>query len=171
MAGQDALSTSGAKPTVLLVDDDTAVLRLCRTVLEQGGFSVLAASGSSEALKLCKNHQGAIDILVTDLVLPPPGFSLASGDNEFPHIHGHELALRALRMRKDLRIVLMSGNIDKELEGYGIRKGTLPFIAKPFENHAMVALVRQTLASPPHTPESLLKEKIGGVKGVDEWFD
>jgi len=140
-------------------------------MLEQEGFSVLPATGSSEALKICKNHPGAVDILVTDLVLPPPEFSFASGNNEFPHVHGHELAMRALRMRDNLRIVLMSGNVDKDLAGYGIRKGAVPFISKPFENQAMVDLIRQTLQAPPPTQESLMKEPTGHAKGTDEWFD
>jgi len=158
------------KPTVLLVDDDTVVLALCRTVLEQEGFSVLPATGSSEALKICKIHPGSIDILVADLVLPPPEFSLSSGANEFPHVHGHELAVRALRMRENLRIVLMSGNIDKDLGSYGIRKGSVPFISKPFENQAMIELVRRTLQEPPATQESLMKEPTAQAKGTDEWF-
>src|SRR5574339_581936 len=141
-------------PTVLVVDDDDATLSLCKTLLQQAGCSVLSASGSSEALKLCKGHQGSIDLLVTDLVLPPPEFSLASSDNEFPHVHGHDLASRALRMRANLRVILMSGNIENELAGYGIRKGALPFLAKPFDPSAFVSLVRQTLTAPPPTPES-----------------
>lgn len=162
---------SSSKPTVLLVDDDPAVLRLCRTVLEQEGFIVLSANGSSEALKLCKNHPGSVDILVSDLILPPPEFSMASGSNEFPHVHGHELAARALRMRPDLRIVLMSGNLDKDLAAYSIRKGSLPFISKPFENQALVDLVRQTLQAPPLSEENLTKDPQRGTKGADEWFD
>ena len=78
-------------PTVLVVDDDAATFALCTKLLEKAGCSVLSASGSSEALKICKGHQGSIDLLVTDLVLPPPEFSFASGDNEFPHVHGHDL--------------------------------------------------------------------------------
>ncbi len=157
--------------TVLVVDDDPGVLTLCRALLEQAGFSVLPAAGSSEALKICKHHPGTIDILVTDLVLPPPEFSFASGENEFPHVHGHELAVRALGIRDNLRIVLMSGNIDKDLAGYGIRKGCVPFIAKPFETQTMVDMVRETLQGPPPTPESLMNEPMNRAKGTDEWFD
>lgn len=158
-------------PTVLLVDDDDATLRLCQQVLEQTGCSVLSASGSSEALKLCKGHPGSIDLLVTDLVLPPPEFSFATSDNEFPHVHGHDLASRALKMRANLRVILMSGNIDHDLAGYGIRKGALPFLSKPFDPSAFVALVRKTLRAPPPPPESLDKEQSTGTKGSDEWFD
>lgn len=164
-------SLDSRKPTVLVVDDDPSVLKLCRTILEEAGFSVLSADGSSEALKICKNHPDPVEILLTDLVLPPPGFSLASGDNEFPHVHGHELALRALRMRDQLRIVLMSGNIEKDLAGYGIRKGAVPFISKPFENQALVALLRATLQASPPTPESMQNEPTNRAAGTDEWFD
>jgi DNA-binding NtrC family response regulator len=157
-------------PTVLVVDDDDATLALCKTLLQQAGCSVLSASGSSEALKLCKAHQGSIDLLVTDLVLPPPEFSFASSDNEFPHVHGHDLASRALRMRANLRVILMSGNIENDLAGYGIRKGALPFLAKPFDPSAFVALVRQTLNAPPPTSESLENTPSTGTTGADEWF-
>ena len=158
-------------PTVLVVDDDAATLALCTKLLEQAGCSVLSASGSSEALKLCKGHQGSIDLLVTDLVLPPPEFSFAFSDNEFPHVHGHDLASRALRMRTNLRVILMSGNIENELAGYGIRIGTLPFLSKPFDPPAFVSLVKETLKASPPTPESLRKDHSTGVKGADEWFD
>ena len=158
-------------PTVLVVDDDATVLALCNTILEQAGCSVLSASGSSEALKICKRHEGSLDLLVTDLVLPPPEFSFASSGNEFPHVHGHELAFRALGMRKNLRVILMSGNIENELAGYGIRKGALPFLSKPFDPSALVAMVQDTLKAPPPTAGSLTKEQSTGVKGADEWFD
>jgi FixJ family two-component response regulator len=104
-------------------------------------------------------------------VMPPPDFSFASGDNEFPHVHGHELALRALRMRKDLHVILMSANIDKDLQGYGIRPGSLPFLSKPLDAQMLVATVAQALQSPPPTPESLAKDDRSGTKGADEWFD
>src|SRR5574341_313608 len=107
--------------TVLVVDDDPTVVTQSGNILKQAGFIVLQANGSSDALKLSKTHQGTIDLLVTDLVMPPPDFQLASGDNEFPHVHGHDLAIRMLRKRKDLHIILMSTDIEKEVEGYGIR--------------------------------------------------
>jgi CheY-like chemotaxis protein len=157
--------------TILAVDDDPDALELCRLFLERAGFSVLSAAGSSEALKICKNHAGPIHLLITDLVMPPPDFSFASGNNEFPHVHGHELAIRALGMRKDLRVILMSANIDKELQGYGVSRGSVPFIAKPLEAQTLVRVAHDTLQSPPPTVESLQKEQSGGVKGADEWFD
>jgi DNA-binding NtrC family response regulator len=169
MSNLDAASPQSTKQTIVAVDDDTVIVHLCAAILEQAGFSVLPATSSSEALKLCKNHPGPIHLLLTDLVMPPPKFSFASGDNEFPNVHGHELAVRALRMRKDLRVILMSGNIDQELAGYGLRREVLPFLPKPFQNQALVALVRQTLQAPPPSVENLTAAPPGIPKAGDEW--
>ena len=154
-----------------MVDDEPTITKLCKTILQQAGFLILVADGSSEALKICTQHEGPIDLLVTDLILPPPGFQLASSSNQFPHVHGYELAVRALHMRKDLRVILMSGNIDRDLEGYGIRRGNLPFLSKPFEHQALVALVRQTLHSPLPSIESLMAGSPEIPKVGDGWVD
>ena len=162
-------SPHSTKQSILVVDDEQAIVDLCGEILDQAGFSVLPATNSSEALKIVKDQPGPIHLLLTDLVMPPPEFSLASGANEFPYVHGHELAVRALRMRKDLRIILMSGNIAQELEGYGIRRGGLPSLPKPFEIQSLVALVRETLQEPPLSIESLgppYKLRVG-----DGWSD
>lgn len=167
---QDVVPRS-VSPTILVVDDELAITKLCKTILQQAGFSVLDADGSSEALKICTQHEGPIDLLITDLILPPPGFQLASSTNQFPHVHGHDLAVRALHIRKDLRIVLMSGNIDQDLAGYGIRRGDLPFLPKPFEHQALVALVRQTLHAPPPSIDSLTTSPPGMPEVGDGWVD
>ena len=145
MSGQQNIAPQSQSPTILVVDDEPTITKLCKEILQQAGFSVLDADGSSAALKICTQHEGSIDLLLTDLILPPPGFQLASSSNQFPHVHGHELAIRALSIRKDLRIILMSGNIEKDMAGYGIRRGSLPFLPKPFEIQALVTLVRQVL--------------------------
>jgi len=155
MSEQQNIAPSSSSPTILVVDDEPSITKLCKTILQQAGFVVLVSEGSSEALKVCAERQESIDLLLADLILPPPGFQLASSSNQFPHVHGHELAIRAARMRKDLRVILMSGNIDHDLAGYGIHRGDLPFLPKPFEHGAMVALVRQTLQAPPPSAESI----------------
>ena len=157
--------------TILVVDDDPAIVTQSGNILKEAGFTVLQATGSSDALKLNKTHQGTIDLLVTDLVMPPPDFQLASGDNEFPHVHGHDLAIRMLKMRKGLHILLMSANIEKEIAGYGIRRGFLPILQKPFQPQALLDQVHQVLQSPPPTVESLVDTGKGGPKDGDEWFD
>jgi len=152
--------------TILVVDDEPSIIKLCRELLEPEGFTILEADGSSDALKICAKHEGPIDVLLTDLVLPPPGFQLASGSNEFPHVHGHELAMRAATMRQGLRIILMSGNPDKELVSHGIKRGTLPFLQKPFEKAALIQLIRDVLQNPPPT----LNLNQGEAANDVDWF-
>jgi CheY-like chemotaxis protein len=171
MPGQQNITPQSQSPTILVVDDEPTITMLCKEILQQAGFSVLDADGSSAALKICTQHEGSIDLLLTDLILPPPGFQLASSSNQFPHVHGHELAIRARRIRKDLRIILMSGNIDKDLAGYGIRRGDLPFLPKPFEIQALVTLVRQVLKASPPSIESLTAGPPETPTVGDGWVD
>ena len=135
-------------PTILVVDDEGSIVKLCKALLEAAGFHVLEADGSSEALKICTQHDGPIDLLLTDLVLPPPGFQLSSTSNQFPHVNGHQLAVRAATIRNGLHIILMSGNPDKELASHGIKRGSLPFIVKPFGKDELVQTVCEVLAQP-----------------------
>jgi FixJ family two-component response regulator len=109
---------------------------------------VLEANGSADALKICTEHHGSIDLLLTDLVLPPPRSQLVSPLNQFPHVHGQELAERATRIRSGLRTILMSGNPDQELARHGIKRGTSPLLAKPFENDYLISLVQHVLVRP-----------------------
>ena len=171
MSGQQDIVPPSLPQTILVVDDESAVTMLCTTILQHAGFSVLHADGSSEALKICTQHEGPIDLLLTDLILPPPGFQLASSANQFPHVHGHELAVRALRIRKDLRVIIMSGKIDQDLAGYGLRRGSLLFLQKPFEPQALVALVQQALQASPPSAESLTEDLPKAPRVDDEWFD
>jgi DNA-binding NtrC family response regulator len=171
MSGQQNIAPQSVSPTILVVDDEPTITKLCKTILQQAGFSVLAVDGSSEALKICTQHEGPIDLLLTDLILPPPGFQLASSSNQFPHVHGHDLAVRALGIRKDLRVILMSGNVDKDLAGYGIRRGDLPFLPKPFDQQALVALVRQTLHTTPPSIANLTAGSPDMPKIGDGWVD
>lgn len=148
MPGQQDIPPKAASPTILVVDDEPAIARLCKTILQRAGFTVLDADGSSDALKICAQHEGPIDLLLTDLILPPPGFQLASGSNPFPHVNGLELVMRAATMRNGLHVILMSGDPDKDRASHGIKNGALPFLAKPFEQEGLIRLVRDVLAQP-----------------------
>jgi DNA-binding NtrC family response regulator len=167
MTSQPHVPSSAASATILVVDDELAIVTLCKALLEDVGFTVLEADGSSEALKICTHHEGAIDLLLTDLVLPPPGFQLASASNQFPHVNGHELAIRATMIRSGLRIILMSGNPDRDLTGHGIKRGTLPFLAKPFERERLITLVQTVLAQP--APTLAVGTRVKAAND-SEWF-
>lgn len=159
--------SSEVLPTILVVDDELPIIKLCQAFLEGSGFTVLEADNSAEALEICTQYQGPIDLLLTDLVLPPPGFQLASVSNQFPHVNGHELAVRATMIRSGLHIILMSGNPDKDLASHGIKRGTLPFLAKPFECDRLISLVHNVLAQP--APTLAVEKRPCAVNDTD-WF-
>jgi len=167
MENQRRTPSASSSASVLVVDDESSIVTLCKTLLEGAGLTVLEADGSSEALKICTHHDGPIDLLLTDLVLPPPGFQLASTSNQFPHVNGHELAVRATLIRSGLRIILMSGNPDKELACHGIKRGTLPFLEKPLERDRLLALVHNVLAQP--APTLGVEDRPRAANDTD-WF-
>ncbi len=167
MSGPHDRQPSGSPPTILLVDNDSVSAKRCKTVLQEDGFRVFDAEGSSDALKICTQYEGAIDLLLTDLVLPPPGFQLASSSNQFPHVHGHELAIRAARIQKGLRVILMSDNPEKELAAHGIKRETLPILTKPFGNGDVLELIRNVLGQPAPTFEV---SEQGKASKDTEWF-
>ena len=167
MPGNQNIPQPTASATILVVDDEPSILKLCKTLLEGAGFTVLQADGSSDALRICTEHKGPIDLLLTDLILPPPGFQIASSSNPFPHVHGLELAVRAATIRKGLHVILMSGNPDKDLASHGIKRGTLPFLVKPIEQERLIQLVQDVLAQ----PASLLDASgQANAANGDEWF-
>lgn len=167
MENQRRTPSASSSASVLVVDDESSIVTLCKTLLEGAGLTVLEANGSSEALKICTHHDCPIDLLLTDLVLPPPGFQLASTSNQFPHVNGHELAVRATLIRSGLRIILMSGNPDKELACHGIKRGTLPFLEKPLERDRLLALVHNVLAQP--APTLGVEDRPRAANDTD-WF-
>ena len=85
--------------TILVVDDDPATLLVCRKNLCAEGYAVVQAAGSSEALKLFAEHDGAIHLVLTEIMLAPPGFQLSVENNPFPRVNG----LRACGSTSPLR--------------------------------------------------------------------
>lgn len=77
MGTRTPFSSSDTK-TILVVDDDPSTMMICVKTLRAEGFTVLEAEGSSEALKILATHQEPIDLLLTDLMLSPPGFEFAA---------------------------------------------------------------------------------------------
>jgi PAS domain S-box-containing protein len=116
--------------TVLLVEDDAAVRRVTREMLERGGFSVLEATSGNEAVSLL-DVEDAIDLLVSDVVMP--GLS------------GPELAALARERHPDLRVLYVSGYHEVPAVARGQRRGER-FLQKPFSvadlSEAVAALLR-----------------------------
>lgn len=93
--GGPALQINHGPRVILLVDDDFEVRGLCRMIIEQAGYTVLDAALGSEAVRLCKEHSGPIDLLITDIVMP--------------EMDGGDLAMAVHSIRPNMPILYLSG--------------------------------------------------------------
>ena len=148
MSTQAPIGLSLAK-TILVVDDDPSTMLICAKTLRAEGFTVLEAEGSSEALKVLASHQEPIDLLLTDLMLPPPGLQLTPTQNPYPRVHGHDIIQRTLAMKKTSRVILMSSLSYHERKAYQTITDHVPFLQKPFSVETMMQLVHAVLAAAP----------------------
>ena len=121
-----------ATETLLVVENETAIKVLVQMALERHGYVVLTAESGSEALRLAAAHQGPIDLLITDVVMPG--------------LRGPEVARRLLEQRPDLITLFMSGYMDDALgEDTAMFPVPVDFIQKPFTPSALAARVREML--------------------------
>ena len=130
-AGGLAEAPKGSE-VILLVEDEDMLRVLARTILEKSGYVVYEARNGQEGLALCKSHEGTIDLLVSDVVMPELG--------------GRELAEGALRLRPGMKVMFMSGHTQDVLLKEGVQKGTA-FLQKPFTPVGLAQKVRETLDS------------------------
>jgi len=120
-----------ATETVLLVEDDEMVRGVARAALEIEGYKILEAANGGEALLQCEHHQGQIDLLITDLVMP--------------RMSGREVAARLTQIRPRLRVLYMSGYTQNAIVHHGMLAEGLKFIEKPFTPEALISKVRAVL--------------------------
>jgi PAS domain S-box-containing protein len=118
--------------TVLLVEDEDVVRALARRVLEQRGYRVLESRNGHEAIGIAETHEGPIDLLLTDVVMPG--------------LRGHEVADRVAATRPAIRVVYMSGYADDALLGRAAGGGS-HFLEKPFSGAALARKVREALTA------------------------
>ena len=154
--------------TILVVDDDKSVLLLCRKTLERDGVVVLQAAGSSEALKLVADYRVGIDLIVTDIMLPPPDFQLMTPDNQFPRVNGPGLVDLLVGRGKDLRAVYISASSKADLKARGLNLDDAPFLHKPLTAQTLKDAVQAALTGPPlarqaRKPGQTVPEKVDWV--------
>jgi CheY-like chemotaxis protein len=118
--------------TILLAEDDDAVRAIARETLERAGYRVLAAPDGSAALALAGSHDGPIDLLLTDVIMPG--------------MNGRELAATLTRRRPGIRVLYASGYTDNMLEGQGALIPGVTLLDKPFTPADLAAKVRDVLA-------------------------
>jgi two-component system, cell cycle sensor histidine kinase and response regulator CckA len=118
----------GRRGTVLVVDDEPAMLRLLRLVLGGAGFTVIEAHGAAHAVELAARHTGPIHLLLTDANLTPGS--------------GRELAQRLLVARPAMRVLYMSTDFPTDLGPKDPPAG-MEFVTKPLGVSALVRRVRE----------------------------
>lgn len=115
---------------VLVVDDEPGVLRLAREVLMRAGFEVLTARRADAAEAICREHEGPIDLVVMDVILPDD-----SGLELFPTLRG---------LRPNLQVVFMGGYPSELVIGCKVQGAV--FVQKPFQPAELSEAVQSVLA-------------------------
>ena len=131
------IDLSGALPTgtetILVVEDDPSVRELVRQVLLPLGYKVLATAGGDDAVRTSDSHDGPVDLLLTDVVMPG--------------MNGKQLAEVLRIKRPGIKVLFMSGYAHDALSTQGILEPGVAMIHKPFRTIALARQVRQVLDS------------------------
>lgn len=127
-----AQPTAPGHETILLVEDEPAILEMTAAMLEYLGFTVLTAGRPGEALRLAENHPGPIDLLLTDVVMP--------------EMNGRDLAKNLLALYPGLKRLFMSGYSADVIAPHGVLDEGIHFLQKPFSLEDLAARVREALA-------------------------
>jgi PAS domain S-box-containing protein len=125
----------GGYETILLVEDEPAILDMTTTILGKQGYTVLPAKTPREAIRLAHDHAGEISLLITDVVMP--------------EMSGRDLADTLLSLYPDMKHLFMSGYTADIIANHGVLDETINFIQKPFSLPDMATKVRNILDTPP----------------------
>lgn len=126
--------------TILVVDDDPAILLLVKAILEGRGYRVLLAENGESATHLIEQDQLRIDLVLTDVVMPEIG--------------GADLAKSLVAKRPGLRVLFMSAFQDSDVVRVQVVERGSGFLAKPFKTEGLISAVQRSLA-PPEQPKVL----------------
>ena len=119
--------------TILLVEDEPAVLEMVKLMLETFGYTVLASSTPREAMRIASEKSVEIDLLITDMVMPG--------------MTGRDLRENLSPLFTELKCLFMSGYTGNVLTHQGILEEGINFIQKPFSKQEIAAKVREVLDS------------------------
>ncbi len=126
------------KATILLVEDEPAILKLTEAILSNQGYTVLAADTPGKAMRLAEKHSEAIDLLMTDVVMP--------------EMNGRDLAEKLLAGHPEIRCIFTSGYPADVIAEHGVLQQGVCFIEKPYSLKDVIAKVREALENRPSFP-------------------
>ena len=125
------MASVGNRATILLVDDDEALRRFVGRILLEQGFHLIEASDGAEALEVASAYDQPIDLLLTDVIMPK--------------LNGLALARGLLQERPGIRVLYMSGYVEKSMLLAKHPESVL--LQKPFTRETLIAAVHQAFAS------------------------
>ncbi|HYX27659.1 MAG TPA: response regulator [Pyrinomonadaceae bacterium] len=126
------MSDNASKGSVLVADDDPAILRLIKTILEKEGFSVVGARDGKEAYKALQDHSN-LTAAILDVVMP--------------HIQGPEL-VRYMKTEKrfmSIPVMMMTAEQDPKLSRDSFAAGAVVFLPKPFTATQLQTMLRMLI--------------------------
>ena len=126
---------------ILLVEDEEPIRKFGRRCLEEAGYRVLTAGDGEEALRICTEHDGNLDLVLTDVVMP--------------RMSGGVLAQKLSETRPALKVLFMSGYTDAAIVQHGVQHAGSRFLGKPFSPTSLLRKVREVLDddAPPRNPD------------------
>ncbi len=119
--------------TILLVEDEPAILKMTTIMLERQGYTVLAASCPAEAISLAREQAGRIDLIMTDVIMP--------------EMNGCDLAKNISTICPNLKRLFMSGYTANIIAQHNVLDEGVNFIQKPFSAHDLAGKVHEALES------------------------
>lgn len=128
---KDLLEAASGSETILLVEDEEVIRRMVKTILDSSGYTVLQACHGAEALKIAKDYDGPIHLMLTDIVMP--------------EMSGYVLSEKLSQMRPEMLVLYMSGYSDETIRQHGDWNQDTPFIHKPFTPEGLNHKIRQVL--------------------------
>ena len=117
--------------TILLVEDEPAILKITATILKKQGYTILAASTPVEAIRLAREHVDKIHLLMTDVVMP--------------EMNGKDLANTLQSLCPQLKCLFMSGYTSDVIAHHGVLNEGVYFIQKPYSVSELATKVRAVL--------------------------
>jgi signal transduction histidine kinase/HAMP domain-containing protein/ActR/RegA family two-component response regulator len=127
-----APETPAGKETLLVVEDEPVLREMAHVILEDCGYKILEAASGRKAIEMWNEHPGAIDLLLTDMVMPEG-------------ISGMDLAQRLQASNPKLKIVFASGYSMDDLDTSFLRQGRATFLQKPYTHASLAKAVRDCL--------------------------
>ncbi len=131
MAVPEKKAAAGGTETILLVDDEPTISRMTRIMLEKKGYTVIPANSPAEAMRKAETHSGAIDLLMTDVIMP--------------EMNGRDLAGKITALHPGIKLLFMSGYTADIIGHQRIREDGAAFIQKPFSMADMTNKIRELL--------------------------